>query len=103
MLEPKILIADEAVSALDVSIQAEVLKLLNDIRQQMNLTLLFITHDLRVASQVCERVVVMKQGEVVEEGAIVEIFRNPAHAYTRTLLNATPGKKQVFASLAKPD
>ena len=103
MLEPKILIADEAVSALDVSIQAEVLKLLNDIRRRMNLTLLFITHDLRVASQVCERVVVMKQGEVVEEGAIVEIFRNPAHAYTRTLLNATPGKKQVFASLAKPD
>ena len=92
MLEPRILIADEAVSALDVSVQAEVLQLLKRIRQQMGLTLLFVTHDLRVASQVCDRVMVMQQGTIVETGDIVDVFLRPQHAYTRTLLEAMPGK-----------
>lgn len=92
MLEPRILIADEAVSALDVSVQAEVLQLLADIRQQMGLTLLFVTHDLRVASQVCDRVMVMQQGSIVETGDIVDVFLRPQHPYTRTLLEVLPGK-----------
>lgn len=92
MLKPKILIADEAVSALDVSVQAEVLQLLSSIRKQMRLTLLFVTHDLRVASQVCEKVMVMQQGDIVETGDIVDVFVRPQHPYTKTLLEALPGK-----------
>ena len=68
-MEPEILIADEAVSALDVSVQAQVLKLIDDVRRRFNLAVLFITHDLRVAAQVCDRIAVMQNGEVVEEGA----------------------------------
>lgn len=92
MLEPNILIADEAVSALDVSIQAEVLDLFRDIRTKMNLSLIFVTHDLRVASQICERVLVMKHGEVVEQGLISDVFSNPQNDYTQSLLDAVPGK-----------
>lgn len=93
LLAPKILVADEAVSALDVSIQAEVLQLLDDIRQEIGLTLLFVTHDLRVASQVSEQVLVMRKSRIVETGSIVEVFRNPQHIYTKTLLAALPGKE----------
>lgn len=93
MLTPKVLIADEAVSALDVSIQAEVLQLLSNIRQEMGLTLLFVTHDLRVASQVSEQVMVMHRGEIVERGSVVEVFNNPKHAYTKALLDALPGQR----------
>ena len=92
MLEPKVLIADEAVSALDVSIQAEVLKLLREIQEQMQLTLIFVTHDLRVASQLCERVLVMNKGEIVERGSIVDVFKAPTHPYTKVLLDAMPGR-----------
>jgi peptide/nickel transport system ATP-binding protein len=92
MVEPKILIADEAVSALDVSVQKEVLKLLNEIRDRMGLTVLFITHDLRVAAQVCDTLIVMQQGVVVERGTVEEVFGAPSHPYTRMLLDAQPGK-----------
>ncbi|MDD9720707.1 ABC transporter ATP-binding protein [Sulfitobacter sp. PR48] len=92
MVEPKILIADEAVSALDVSVQKEVLKLLNEIRDRMGLTVLFITHDLRVAAQVCDTLIVMQQGDVVERGTVEEVFGAPSHPYTRMLLDAQPGK-----------
>jgi peptide/nickel transport system ATP-binding protein len=96
MMEPKLLIADEAVSALDVSVQAQVLTLLEEIRNRLNLAMLFITHDLRVASQVCDHLVVMKNGEVVEHGPAHRIFTQPQHEYTRALFNAAPGKHFAF-------
>jgi peptide/nickel transport system ATP-binding protein len=99
-LKPEILIADEPVSALDVSIQAQILDLLEEIRDQMNLSMIFITHDLRVAAQVCDRLAVMRYGEVVETGATADIFANPQHGYTRDLLAAVPGKD--WKSSAKP-
>jgi peptide/nickel transport system ATP-binding protein len=95
-MEPEILIADEAVSALDVSVQAQVLKLIDDVRRRFNLAVLFITHDLRVAAQVCDRIAVMQKGEVVEEGLTGEIFRAPKHPYTRALFDAAPGKAFEF-------
>ncbi len=91
-LKPEILVADEPVSALDVSIQAQILKLLDEIRDQMNLSMIFITHDLRVAAQVCDRIAVMRQGEVVEMGPTAELFETQAHPYTRDLLAAVPGR-----------
>lgn len=94
-LEPEVLIADEPVSALDVSIQAQILKLLDEIRDRMNLSMVFITHDLRVAAQVCDRLAVMRNGQVVEQGATAEVFANPQHEYTKALLDAVPGKTWV--------
>ena len=91
-LNPEILVADEPVSALDVSIQAQILKLLDEIRERMNLSMLFITHDLRVAAQVCDRLAVMRYGEIVETGATKEVFEAPQHSYTRDLLAAVPGQ-----------
>lgn len=91
-LEPKILIADEAVSALDVSVQAQILQLLDDIRERLNLSMLFITHDLRVAAQVCDRILVMRQGKVVEQAKTESIFANPQHPYTKELFASVPGK-----------
>ncbi|WP_027349099.1 dipeptide ABC transporter ATP-binding protein [Halotalea alkalilenta] len=93
MVEPKILIADEAVSALDVSVQKEVLLLLADIKRNMGLTILFITHDLRVAAQICDNLIVMSKGRIVERGTVAEVFGNPQQPYTRQLLSAMPGRK----------
>jgi len=91
-MEPRLLIADEAVSALDVSVQAQVLALLADIRDRLDLAMLFITHDLRVAAQICDDVAVMSKGKVVEYGPATQVFRDPQHAYTRSLFEAAPGK-----------
>ena len=91
-LNPEILVADEPVSALDVSIQTQILSLLDEIRTKMNLSMVFITHDLRVAAQVCDRLAVMRYGEIVETGATADIFDAPKHSYTRDLLAAVPGQ-----------
>jgi len=98
MVKPDVLIADEAVSALDVSVQAQVLDLLDDIRDRFDLAMLFITHDLRVAAQICDRLIVMQNGVVVEQGATKEVYANPAHSYTRLLLDAAPGTNVDFGS-----
>ena len=76
-MQPKVLIADEAVSALDVSVQAQVLELLDDVRQRFDLAMLFITHDLRVAAQICDRIMVMQRGVVVEQGRTAEVYAHP--------------------------
>ena len=91
-LNPDVLVADEPVSALDVSIQAQILQLLDDIRDQMSLSMIFITHDLRVAAQVCDRLVVMRNGELVEAGDTEELFKAPKAPYTKELLAAVPGQ-----------
>lgn len=98
MLNPEVLILDEPVSALDVSIQAQVINLLIDLQKQFNLTYIFISHDLNVVRYFCDRIMVMYMGEVVESGDSEEIYFNPKHEYTRKLLNAIPGKvrKQVL-------
>ncbi|NBB69603.1 MAG: dipeptide ABC transporter ATP-binding protein [Alphaproteobacteria bacterium] len=96
LMEPEILIADEAVSALDVSVQAQVLDLLERIRERLGLAVLFITHDLRVAAQICDRVAVMRRGEVVESGPTFDVFQNPHNSYTRTLIKAAPGRSWSF-------
>ena len=90
-LRPKVIIADEAVSALDVSIQKQILELLETLKQKYNLSYLFISHDLRVVSEVCDRVLVMRQGEIVEQGQTSEVFVKPKHRYTKQLLSALPG------------
>ena len=95
-LEPDILVADEAVSALDVSVQAQVLALLEEIRSRTGIAVLFITHDLRVAAQICDTIVVMAKGCIVEAGPAETILTAPTQEYTRKLIDAAPGRDWDF-------
>ncbi|WP_423997003.1 ABC transporter ATP-binding protein [Halorubrum trapanicum] len=90
VLNPDLIIADEPVSALDVSIQAEILSLIDDLQDEFGLSLLFISHDMSVIRQICDRVAVMYLGEIVEIGPVEEIFTNPQHPYTEALLSSIP-------------
>jgi len=95
-LEPEVLVADEAVSALDVSVQAQVLRLLDEMRQRIGIAVLFITHDLRVAAQICDKIIVMQKGLVVEAGTAEDILVRPQHSYTQALIEAAPGRHWDF-------
>lgn len=97
-LRPDILVADEAVSALDVSVQAQVLSLLDELQKETGIAIIFITHDLRVAAQICDEVLVMKRGQVVEQGRTCDVLGNPSHEYTRSLIEAAPGRFWNFAT-----
>lgn len=93
VLDPEFILADEPVSALDVSIQGQIINLLNDLKEKLNLTFLFISHDLNVIKYLSDRVAIMYLGEIVEQGETYEIFNNPKHPYTKALLSANPSNK----------
>jgi len=96
VMDPEILVADEAVSALDVSVQAQVLELLEQVRERTGVGVLFITHDLRVAAQICDTIMVMQRGQVVETGTAETVLTEPCHEYTRALIDAAPGRDWDF-------
>ncbi|WP_128896014.1 ABC transporter ATP-binding protein [Longirhabdus pacifica] len=92
--DPSLLIADEPTTALDVTIQAQILNVMKDLQKRLNTSIIMITHDLGVVAEVCDRVVVMYAGKVVEEGTVQEIFKNPQHPYTKGLLKSVPSLDQ---------
>ena len=96
IMEPEILIADEAVSALDVTVQEQVLELLADIKRKTKVAIIFITHDLRVAAQISDKIIVMQKGVIVEQGIPQDVISAPRQAYTRELINSAPGSDWDF-------
>jgi peptide/nickel transport system ATP-binding protein len=99
-MEPAIIVADEAVSALDVSVQAQVLRLFEELQRRIGFAMIFVTHDLRVASNICDRIAVMKRGRIVEIGSAQRVFEAPEDGYTRELLAAVPGLAREVAAVA---
>ncbi len=100
-LEPDILLADEPTTALDVTIQAEILELLKDLRREHNMGLILITHDLGVAAKSADNVIVMKDGEIVESGPLKNVFSKPKSDYTKKLMSSLPGKKKLTSNISK--
>ena len=101
--EPDLLIADEPTTALDVTVQAQILKLLKDLQARLGMAMLFITHDLGIVRKIADRVCVMKDGKIVEENNVAEIFKSPQHPYTRALLAAEPRPHAVAAQSDRRD
>jgi peptide/nickel transport system ATP-binding protein len=96
-LRPSLIVADEPVSALDITTQVKVLRLLARLRDKLGVSFLFISHDLGVVGELCDRVIVLEQGQIVEAGRTQQVFERPVHAYTRRLLASIPGRKRLPA------
>ena len=99
LCDPKVLIADEPTTALDVTIQAQILKLMKELNERLNTAVLMITHDLGVVAETCERVIVMYAGQIVEQAPVLEIFNNPQHPYTKGLIQSVPDMRYKKDSL----
>ena len=99
ILKPKLIILDEAVSALDVSIRAQILDLLVELSESFGLSYLFISHDLSLVKSITSRVLVMQSGEIVETGKTIDIFNNPSHQYTKTLIESSPNLEKSLRKL----
>ena len=96
-VEPDLIVADEPVSALDVSVQAQVLDLFAKVRDTFNLSMIFVTHDLRVAAQMCDHIAVMQKGCIIEHGTAEQVIRHPREPYTRKLIEAVPDFSSIIA------